>query len=197
MRLSERQDEVLADLEIIFLEEGFKTITIAELAARTKCSKRTLYDIAPSKQDLVILVMTRWLSRIRHLGWTGALEHDDPVKRVEAYLSPGVSESRRASSQFLEDVQASTTARTMLEAHQKERTQVLKDILADGVRRGRFRRLNPALVAEVFLASVGRINEPALLDETRLGFSEAFSEFFQLILHGIVKDDTKAAARKS
>jgi hypothetical protein len=85
----------------------------------------------------------------------------------------------------------------MLEAHQKERTQVLKDILADGVRRGRFRRLNPALVAEVFLASVGRINEPALLDETRLGFSEAFGEFFQLILHGIVKDDAKSSARKS
>jgi hypothetical protein len=53
------------------------------------------------------------------------------------------------------------------------------------------------LVAEVFLASVGRINEPALLDETRLGFSEAFSEFFQLILHGIVKDDAKSSARKS
>lgn len=187
-RTGERHDKLIADLELIFLEEGFRRCTINDLAARLKCSKRTLYEVAPSKQELALVVMERWLERIRHLGWMGALEHDDPAKRIEAYLSPGVSESRRASRQFLEDVQSFRPAMLMLESHQRERTQVLKEILEDGTRRGRFRGFHSQLVAEIFLASVGRINEPKLLDSAQLTFSEAFGEFFQLILHGILQE---------
>lgn len=188
---TDRQVELLDKLEVIFLEEGFRRLTIGELASRLKCSKRTIYELAPSKQELVLLVMDRWLMRIRSMGRAGMLKHTDPVDRIEAYLEPGVSESIRAGSQFLADVQSSPPAHSILELHQRERTQVLRDILDDGKTRGRFRAFHSALVAEVFLASVARINEPSVLGAANLGFSEAFSEFFGLILHGIV-DESKS-----
>lgn len=187
VRLGERHEKIIADLEAIFLEEGFRKRTINDLSMRLKCSKRTLYEIAPSKQELALLVMERWLERIRHLGWVGALEFDDPVKRIEAYLSPGVSESRQASRQFMEDVQTFRPALALLEAHQRERTNILREILDDGIRRGRFRGFHSQLVAEVFLAAVGRINEIAVLQAPQISLSEAFAELFQLILHGIVE----------
>ena len=188
-RLGERHERLVADLEVIFLEEGFRRCRISELAERLKCSKRTLYEVAASKQELVLLVIERWLERVRQLGWSGALEHEDPAKRISAYLSPGVTESRRASRAFLEDIQTLRPALLVLEAHQRERAKVLREILDDGIRRGRFRPFHTKLVAEIFLAAVSRINEPKVLEAAQLTFSDAFGELFDLILNGIIKDD--------
>jgi AcrR family transcriptional regulator len=182
---SDRQKELLAELEALFFANGFRTITVDEIAARLKCSKRTLYEIAPSKQELFILVIESWLGRIRHLGWQGALQHDDPEQRVMAYLEPGVVESRPAGRQFLADLQSYRPALALLEAHQAQRTNVLMEIIEDGVRRGRFKAFHSALVAEIFLAAVNRINEPAMLERSGVGFSQAFDELFRILTTGL------------
>jgi AcrR family transcriptional regulator len=185
---SDRQKELLAELEALFFASGFRTITVDEIAARLKCSKRTLYEIAPSKQELFILVIESWLDRIRHLGWQGALKHDDPEQRVMAYLEPGVVESRPASRQFLADLQSYRPALALLEAHQAQRTNVLMEIVEDGIRRGRFKPFHSALVAEIFLAAVNRINEPAMLERTGVEFSQAFDELFRILATGLFRD---------
>ncbi len=183
---NERHRDIVEALEKVFLEEGFRDVTVGELAARLKCSKRTLYELAPSKQELFVLVVERWLDRIRHLGWAGALEHDDPQKRIIAYLEPGVSQSRLASRRFLQDLQSFRPAYMLLEAHQRERTSVLRDIVQDGIKRGRFRNLHAPLVAEVFLAAVSRMNEPDFLANAGISFSDAFSELYDLFLKGLI-----------
>ena len=190
-RLGDRHRAIVDALETIFLEEGFRSVTIGDLATRLKCSKRTLYEIAPSKQELVLVAMELWLERIRHLGWAGALEHDDPRKRIVAYLEPGVSQSRKAGPVFLEDLQSFRPALALLEAHQRQRMQVLRDILDDGIKRGRFRKLHSPLVAEMFLASVARINEPDFLAAAGMTFSDAFAAFFDLFMHGIIEPKAK------
>jgi AcrR family transcriptional regulator len=185
---SDRQKELLAELEALFFAHGFRKITVDEIAARVKCSKRTLYEIAPSKQELFVLVIESWLERIRHRGWQGALQHDDPEKRVMAYLEPGVIESRPASRQFLADLQSYRPALTLLEAHQAQRTTVLMEIIEDGIRRGRFKPFHSGLVAEIFLAAVNRINEPAMLERTGVSFSQAFGELFRILTTGLFLD---------
>lgn len=182
---SDRQKELLAELEALFFASGFRTITVDEIAARLKCSKRTLYEIAPSKQELFILIIESWLERIRHLGLQGALQHDDPERRIVAYLEPGVIESRPASRQFLQDLQSYRPALALLEAHQTQRTNVLMEIIEDGIRRGRFKAFHSALVAEIFLAAVNRINEPAMLERSGVEFSQAFDELFRILTTGL------------
>lgn len=184
---SDRQKELLAELEALFFASGFRTITVDEIAARLKCSKRTLYEIAPSKQELFILVIESWLDRIRHLGWQGALQHDDPEQRLMAYLEPGVVESRLASRQFLADLQSYRPALALLEAHQAQRTNVLMEIVEDGIRRGRFKPFHSALVAEIFLAAVNRINEPSMLERTGVEFGQAFEELFRILATGLFR----------
>lgn len=184
---SERHKALLADVEALFFAHGFRAITVDEMASRLKCSKRTLYELASSKQELFLLVIEDWLERIRHLGWQGALQHDDPERRIMAYLEPGVTESRPASRQFLTDLQSYRPALALLEAHQAQRTKVLMEIIEDGIRRERFKPFHAALVAEIFLAAVGRINEPAALERSGVEFSEAFDELFRILTHGLFR----------
>ena len=63
-RLGPRHRQVLDQLEQLFLEEGFAGISVRELAANVGCSRRTLYELAPSKDELVLVVLDRFLHRV-------------------------------------------------------------------------------------------------------------------------------------
>ena len=59
--LTVRQLEILDTLDESVLGGGFSDLTMAEIAKRMTCSLRTLYGIAPSKEELVLAVADRHL----------------------------------------------------------------------------------------------------------------------------------------
>jgi AcrR family transcriptional regulator len=179
------REELLDALEARFLQVGLRAATIGGLASALRCSRRTLYEIAPSKEALFLLVMRRWLERVRQLGWQAALAHEAPQERIEAFLKPGVTETAKASAAFVADVHAFEPARALLESHQRERVRFLRDLIEDGIARGSFRPLHVHLVAETMLSTFARINDPAFLAEARLRFTEAFAGLYELLLHGL------------
>ncbi len=68
------------------MEGGFAELTMAQLAARVNCSLRTLYGLAPSKDELLLMVMDRRLHRIGRAA-AAAIEPDmDPLTALRSYL---------------------------------------------------------------------------------------------------------------
>lgn len=185
----ERRKQIRDQLETIFLREGFRNLTIDSLAKRLHCSNRTLYQIAPSKEEMFLVVLDHWLERIRHLGQQGAMEQSDPIKRVEAFLEPGVTETREASAAFVEDVRSYLPAKQMLGGHQEERMKVLECMVSEGITQGSFREVHAYLVSEVLLSAVTRIDEIDFQSRAGLTFSEAFGELYDLFLRGLVVND--------
>ena len=45
-----RQDDLLARVVDIFLYNGFSSVTVSALAQQLRCSKATLYGVAPTKE---------------------------------------------------------------------------------------------------------------------------------------------------
>ena len=194
-RPGNRRRDLIQELENIFLAEGFQHLTVDILAAKLKCSKRSLYHIAPTKQEMFLRILEGFLDQIRRKGIRGALEHEEPAARLAAFMEPGFLESKRASRQWVEDIQSYAAASKMLELHQRERIQVLRDIVDDGIRRGTFRSINSSLVAATYLAGIGKIDDPRFLEEAGLGFGEAFEELYRLIAHGLVRDEPVAGKK--
>ena len=137
---------------------------------------------------MFLVVLDRWLERIRHLGRQGAMEHTDPIRRVEAFLEPGVTETREASAAFVEDVRSYLPAKQMLGRHQEERMKFLERVVSDGINQRSFREVHAYLVSEVLLSAVTRIDEIDFQSRAGLTFSEAFRELYDLFLHGLVVD---------
>lgn len=182
-RMTERLDQI----EAIFLEQGFRSITVDELAARLRCSKRSLYELAPSKMQLARRIVARELDRVRHEGLRSLLEHDDPGKRLTAFIRPGFMQAAIASPDYVRDVAETPQLAAMVEAHQRERMDILCDLVEDGIRRGRFRKVHPRLVADIYLAAISMTNKPAFLDRTGMSLGQAFEETFKLIAYGLWK----------
>lgn len=181
-----RRAELRAELTTIFLREGFRDLTIDSLAKRLGCSNRTLYAIAPSKEEMFLTVLSEGLDKYMREGLEGALIQADPVTRIEAYLRPGVIHSRELGSKAFEDIESYLPARQLLERYRAERMRVLEEIIASGIKSGSFRRVHPHLVAETLLAGINRIEQLSIKDNLELTFEKAVEELYDLLLHGLV-----------
>jgi AcrR family transcriptional regulator len=102
---SPRQHQVLGALSRIIVKEGFDELTVAVLADRLRCSRRTLYTLAPSRDALIVGVVNQlfdgWMQRAR----AAATEAADDVGALVAFLGAGLDVGD-ATSQFFVDVDA-------------------------------------------------------------------------------------------
>jgi AcrR family transcriptional regulator len=181
-----RREELLDAVEEIFLKDGYRSVTIGELAARLRCSRRSFYELAGSKEELFLRILERLLGRIRRLGDEAAGELEDPGARLEAFLRPGFVETVQASTTFFADIDSFPSARRMMEEHQARRAEGVRRIIEDGIRRGRLRRVNAYLVSEAARVVARRVKEPEFLRGASLSVGEAFREWTGLLLHGLL-----------
>jgi len=177
---------MLDALEPIVLAEGMRRTSVGELARRLRCSRRTLYELAATKTELFLLVVDRFLARIRRLGDQAARGHDHPGRRIEAFLEPGIREVSRTTNIFFADIAALPAANRLLVAHQHRRIDGLRRIIREGVHRRIFRGLHPHLVAEVLTLAYRRVSEPDFLAAADLSTTEAYAEVERLFLHGLL-----------
>lgn len=193
--LSPRLTRLLDTLENLFFEEGFLKFRMDDLARRLRCSKHTLYALAPSREELFELVIERFLSRLRAQGETAASQAPDRISALTAYLESGVHGTRRNSVQFISDLAEFLPGRRRLRNHQRQRVAGLEAIVAAGVADGAFGRIHPKLVAEVMVHTIGKIVDPHFLAACGLTVSEAYCEFYHWMVHGLTPVDESKAGK--
>lgn len=188
-----RQERLLDDLEALFLGEGFRDLTVQELARRLRCSRTSLYELAPSKEALFLRVLDRHLSRLRQQG-RQATQGVPPDRAIEPYLMPAVEAARKLSAAVLRDISAYEPADAMWQAHTRERMKGLRALIERCVKLKIFRGIDSYLVAEVMTASLRRICEPKFAAASGMSYREAVSELYGLLLHGLVSSDPQRPA---
>jgi hypothetical protein len=88
-----RQDDLLARVVDIFLYNSFSSVTVSALA-QLRCSKATLYSVAPTKKQLVILATKQFFgSSEKRIEATVAAETRSR-RQIVTYLG-GVADARR------------------------------------------------------------------------------------------------------
>src|SRR3954452_781654 len=98
-----RREELLDELVTLVLAEGFAAFTLDELARRLRCSKSTLYDLAASKEQLVVAGVKRFFQRA-----TAGVEERGAVPAahragISAYLLAVAEQLQPASPAFFAD----------------------------------------------------------------------------------------------
>lgn len=198
--LSARGRELLDELETIFVAEGFAHFTVGDLAARLRCSRRTLYELAPSKDELVLVVIDRRLRRFGRIAQERAAGIEDPFERIEAFLHVGPSEVKRTTVRLLEDIAAFPAARRLVADHYHHTTAVLGELLQEGQATGAFRPLRAGLVSEMLDAALDRLQDPELLRAEGVSYEQAVAELVALLRSGITRQrsaGSSAAKRRA
>jgi AcrR family transcriptional regulator len=173
-------------LEELFLEEGFTHLTIGDMVARLRCSRRTIYSVAPSREELILIVIDRLLNRMGVEANAIAAAHEDPGDAIEAYLGTGVTTLSRATPMFNQDIESYLPTRHLYDRHLNIALKVLGNLVEAGIAKGAFRPLHPALVAEILASMVDTIRRPEVLIRAEVSHSQALAEMSTLIRHGLV-----------
>jgi AcrR family transcriptional regulator len=188
--VSRRAERILEEAEAVFLAEGFLHLSMDDLARRLRCSKRTLYELAPSHDDFIELVLRRYTERLHADMNRAAQTAPDWPGAVSAFLDSAAEGVRSASTQFLRDVMTFPAGARAFAQARLERIGILRKLIEAGIRDGFFRHVDAHLVAEVMFAAAVRISDPEFLSSTRLTWSQALRALFRLITAGLMPRKT-------
>lgn len=183
-QLGVRHREVLDQLEERFLLEGSASTTVAELAATVGCSRRTLYEIAPSKDELVLVVLDRFLHRVGRKAIEGIDRSRCYADQIRTYFS-GAIELQRLTTKFAADLDDDPGARRLLDRHFRYVMSVTEGLVAAGVATGEFRAVPPGIVAAILAGSGLFTLQPAVLDDLQTTQDAATAQIADLVLHAL------------
>ena len=84
--LTNRHHEIINSLEIM-LEKGIPDLTMSELASKLKISLRTLYEIAPSKDQLITMTVDNILRKLGKNALDEISTIKSPINKLQKYLN--------------------------------------------------------------------------------------------------------------
>jgi AcrR family transcriptional regulator len=182
--LTDRQRELLDQMEHLFAG-GFATLTMAELAARLNCSLRTLYALAPSRDELVLVVVDRNLWRVGRAARDALRADLAPLDAVRAYLEAATVAVSDWTEAFARDLAAVPAAQELKDGHNEYLFDVARTLLDLAMERGDIADVDTAAVARV-LAGLGRFfSRPRVISGLESSPKEAADQVVDLVLRGL------------
>lgn len=174
--LSPRAETLLDELEDVFLTEGFRHLSIASLATHLRTSRRTFYELAPSRDELVLVVLDRILHRMGREAHDRLAVIDDPLERLEEYFACAATGLRRMSLRFTEDLELQPSAQRLLADHYRYAIAIVQEIIQEAIDTGRARPCDAHFVAEAIDAIIARLHEPGYRQRSPLTVEESLYE---------------------
>ncbi|GAA3396861.1 TetR/AcrR family transcriptional regulator [Cryptosporangium minutisporangium] len=183
-----RRTELLDALVELLLAEGFVAFTLDDLAARLHCSKRTLYALAGSKEQLVRAAVVHFFRASTAAVEEAIAEVSDPAVRIATYLSAVAAALRPASAAFIDDVAAFAPAAEVYERNTQAAARRIRSFVDEGVAAGAFRDVHTGFVADVVASTMVRIQQRQVAAATGLSDADAYTELAALVTTGLLPD---------
>lgn len=180
-----RREALFDDLLALLLTEGFAQLGVADLAARLRCSKSTLYTLAGSKEQLVIMTVTHFFRIATEQVEATVAEVDTAPARVITYLVAVGDALAPASAAFMADLHAFAPTRELYERNTAAAARRVQEIITDGVAVGAFRDVDAAFAADLAASMMSRIQRREVAAATGLDDAAAYRQLASILMTGI------------
>lgn len=185
-RLTDRQREILGQLGTLF-RDGFAHLTMSEIAGELNCSLRTLYGLAPSRDELVLAVVDTHLWRVGREARQAISPDLAPLDAVRAYLSAATVAVSGTTEAYSRDLAAMPAARSRNGDHADYVVAVTRTLLELAVEQGDIADVDTAAVART-LANLGQdFIRPEVMATLRSSPKVAADEVVDIVLRGLTQ----------
>jgi len=182
---TEGQQRVLDALEALIIAEGFSHLTVADIADKLHCSRRTLYDVAPTKDDLVVMAVAQFVDRLLESMRDVAAAVSNPVEALSALTQLGVDASAAFSPEFERDSMNNARTRSEVGRFDIGLISMIRGLIEDAIRLGEFREgINATLAAHACVGALAAIQDPAVLADASATYGDAVRQHFEIFIAG-------------
>jgi AcrR family transcriptional regulator len=180
-----RRKELLDGVMEIITAHGFSKVTIIELAKELHCSGSSLYKIAPNKDSLVMLAITRWGEVALKDFEAQALRGRTAADRARLYFLAGAEAVRPMSHEFRSDVNRFESTRLAYANVSDRFLGRLIELLDEAVKAGEIRPVNTHFLAYTLRQIAYLVRDEELLSDCGLTASQAIQQTQHFIWDGI------------
>ena len=152
--LPDKHINVIEDFESL-LETGIANLTMSDIASHLKVSLRTLYEIAPSKEDLITTTMDRILTNIGREALNSMKDIDSPLERLRIYMRIGNEAAGPKLQKFDGDLDKIRGAKEMIDFHQNYFISFIKSLLDEAQEINEIKNIDTQAVA-ISLGGIAR-----------------------------------------
>lgn len=132
-RASVRRDELINELIDLFIREGFRDLSIEDLARELKRSKSTLYSVADSKEQIFVAVARAFFRRATARIEERLADAQGQPGRIASYLQAISDEFASASPHYFADLDAFAPTRDIYRANMDAASQKVQDLVLEAV----------------------------------------------------------------
>lgn len=197
MDRSRTREKIVSKATQEILRDGYSKTTMDDIAAALGMSKKTLYQVFPSKRELLKSMLSNLQSQIES-GMEEVVfrEYSDFREKWVQVVEYTAEQYARFGPGFIDDLRTSDPE--IFQILDRFRTGLVQkcflSLAEQGVQAGAFRaEIEPKFLSEVYLAIVQAILNPDSLDRLGVSPDKAYREVVQLLLDGISADRPKAA----
>lgn len=184
-----RREEILRQLRDLFIAEGFARFSIADLADRLRCSRSTLYAVAPSKEQLVVAVVRSYFQAAAERIEARVAEGSDARERLARYLTAVAAELEPVSAAFFADVAGFAPANDVYRENTRFAAQRVQALVTEGIHAGLLRPAHASFVGAAVASVMGAIQRGEIQTATGLSAADAYRELADLILGSLDRPD--------
>jgi len=182
--LGKRHVEVMDELERM-LDQGESFATMSELAKTLKISLRTLYEIAPSKEELIVTTVDRVLKKHGKIAMDAIKDHPSPIKKLESFLVVANQAVGPRFEKFTSSLSNLSTSKPMVDYHEQFITSFIKSLLDEAKAKNEIKDIDTQATA-ILLGGLGRYFQTKKLLKDLKQTPEKTSNFLtEIIINGI------------
>jgi AcrR family transcriptional regulator len=176
-----RRERLLGRLRELFLREGFGALSVGDLAERLRCSKSTLYLVAPSKEQIVVATVRSYFKQAADRVEAAVARSEDPARRLALYFDAVATELQPASDRFYADLAAFEPALAVYRDNTVVAARRVQELVVDGVETGALRPVNAAFVGAAVAQVMTAIQRGEIEAATGMPDAEAYRHLADLV----------------
>ena len=181
---TKRHHEIIDALERL-LEQGVPELTMSEIAKKLKISLRTLYEIAPSRDKLILMTMDNILKKLGKFAMDSVEDIDSPINKLEEYLFIVNQAVGPKFDRFLIDMEKINGSKTTADYHENFIKNYIKKLLEEAIEMKEIKSIDVKAFS-ILLGGIGReFFKEKNKNSINLTPEESANSITSIILNGI------------
>ena len=181
---TKRHHEIIDALERL-LEQGVPELTMSEIAKKLKISLRTLYEIAPSRDKLILMTMDNILKKLGKFAMDSVEDINSPINKLEEYLFIVNQAVGPKFDRFLIDMEKINGSKTTADYHENFIKNYIKKLLEEAIEKKEIKSIDVKAFS-ILLGGIGReFFKEKNKNSINLTPEESANSITSIILNGI------------
>ena len=187
----EKRDAILDAVKASFMQQGYRKLTLSEVAKTVGITKSAIYHYFPNKKAMFRAVMQREMSRNQQALERAAEREREPDAKLLAMLQARFRALLRLEGQpsmsmdLLIDIEP--LAREVRELFVTAETDLFAGVLRQGIAAGTFRIADPEYTARLLVGIFRGLEEETMVRGKVRNLRKKIDGLIDLLLHGLLK----------